>query len=86
MLMLFNQFIDMPHLSGGWIILANDKYSVTGMYRFEINKLFCVWNISGIFYFTRCNMGLLFSVLAQSKTSLLLSLVCPVNLDLRMEG
>jgi hypothetical protein len=23
--MLFNQLIDMPHLSGGWIILKNDK-------------------------------------------------------------
>uniref|UniRef100_A0A8C7RFD8 Neurotensin/neuromedin N n=1 Tax=Oncorhynchus mykiss TaxID=8022 RepID=A0A8C7RFD8_ONCMY len=33
--MLCNQIIDMPHLSGGWIILSKEKCSLTG-----INKLF----------------------------------------------
>ena len=28
---LFNQLLDMPHLSGGWIILAKEKCSLTGM-------------------------------------------------------
>ena len=31
MIMLFNQLLDMPHLSGGWIILAKKKCSLTGM-------------------------------------------------------
>jgi hypothetical protein len=31
MIMLFNQLLDMPHLSYGWIILAKDKSSPTGM-------------------------------------------------------
>ena len=31
MIMLFNQLLDMPHLSGGWIILAKEKCSWTGM-------------------------------------------------------
>jgi hypothetical protein len=31
MIMLFNQLPDMPHLSGGWIILAKEKRSLTGM-------------------------------------------------------
>ena len=31
MIMLFNQFLDMPHLSGGWIILAKEYCSPTGM-------------------------------------------------------
>ena len=26
-IMLFNQLLDMPHLSGGWIILAKDKWT-----------------------------------------------------------
>ena len=26
-----NQFLDMAHMSGGWIILANEKCSLTGM-------------------------------------------------------
>ena len=30
MIMVFNQLLDMPHLSGGWIILAKEKWSVTG--------------------------------------------------------
>ena len=25
-IMLFNQLLDMPHLSGGWIILAKEKF------------------------------------------------------------
>jgi hypothetical protein len=31
MIMLFNQLLHMPHLSGGWIILAKEKCSLTGM-------------------------------------------------------
>ena len=31
MILLFNQLLDIPHLSGGWIILAKEKYSLTGM-------------------------------------------------------
>ena len=31
LIMRFNQLIDMPHLSGGWIILANEKCSLKGM-------------------------------------------------------
>jgi hypothetical protein len=31
MIMLFNPLLDMPHLSGGWIILAKEKCSLTGM-------------------------------------------------------
>ena len=31
MIMLFNQLLDMPHLSGGWIILAKERCSLTGM-------------------------------------------------------
>jgi hypothetical protein len=45
MIMLFNQLLDMSHLSGGWIILANEKCSLTGMSthlypKCERNKLF----------------------------------------------
>jgi hypothetical protein len=29
--MLFNQLLDIPHLSGGWIILAKEECSITGM-------------------------------------------------------
>jgi hypothetical protein len=29
MIMLFNQLLDIPHLSGGWIILAKEKCSLT---------------------------------------------------------
>jgi hypothetical protein len=35
--MLFNQLLDMPHMSGGWIILAKEKCSLSGM---ETNKKF----------------------------------------------
>ena len=31
MIMLFNQILDMPHLSGGQSILAKEKYSLTGI-------------------------------------------------------
>jgi hypothetical protein len=31
MSVLFNQLLDMPHLSGEWIILAKEKCSPTGM-------------------------------------------------------
>jgi hypothetical protein len=31
MIMLFNQLLDMPHLSGEWIILTKEKCSLTGM-------------------------------------------------------
>jgi hypothetical protein len=31
MFMLFNQHINMPHLSNGWIILAKEKCLLTGM-------------------------------------------------------
>ena len=31
MIMLFNQLLDMPHLSGGWIIWSLEKCSLTGM-------------------------------------------------------
>ena len=44
MIMLFiNQVLDMTHLPGGWIILAKEKCSVTGMflfYLFFISPLF----------------------------------------------
>ena len=30
MIMLFNQLLDMPYLSGGWITLAKEKCSLTG--------------------------------------------------------
>jgi hypothetical protein len=45
MIMLFNQLLDMPHLSSGWFILANEKCSLTGMQthfctKFEGKKLF----------------------------------------------
>jgi hypothetical protein len=31
MITLFNQLLTMPHLSGGWIILAKEKLSLTEM-------------------------------------------------------
>jgi hypothetical protein len=30
MIVQFNQLLDMPHLSGGWIIVAKEKCSLTG--------------------------------------------------------
>uniref|UniRef100_A0A674F8L9 Cholesterol transporter ABCA5 n=1 Tax=Salmo trutta TaxID=8032 RepID=A0A674F8L9_SALTR len=44
MVMLFNQLLDMPHLSGGWIMLANEKCSPTG-----INKHFVCVEFLGSF-------------------------------------
>jgi hypothetical protein len=57
MIMLFNQLLNIPHLSGGWIMLAKEKGSLTTMEanlgtQFERNKLLCEWNISWIFYFS----------------------------------
>jgi hypothetical protein len=34
MIVLFNQLLDMPHLSGGWIILAKEKCS----FNRDVNK------------------------------------------------
>ena len=31
MIKLFNQILDMPHLTCGWVILAKEKCSLTGM-------------------------------------------------------
>jgi hypothetical protein len=31
LIMLFNQLLDMPHQSGGWIILAKEKCSIAGV-------------------------------------------------------
>ena len=44
-MMLFNQLLDMPHLSGGWMTLVKEKCSLTGMKTnlcttFEINMGF----------------------------------------------
>ena len=39
MIMLFNQLLDMPHLSGGWIILAKEKCSLTGIGRQVVRAL-----------------------------------------------
>ena len=30
-MIMFNQLLDMPYLSGGWIFLAKEKCSLTGM-------------------------------------------------------
>ena len=61
MIMLFNQLLDMPHLSGGWIILVKEKCSlkckqISAQHFSEINFL-CVWINFGIFYFSSWNMG-----------------------------
>jgi hypothetical protein len=44
MVMLFNQLLDMPHLSGEWIILAKEKFPLRDIQKlcttFERNKLF----------------------------------------------
>ena len=31
MILLFNQLLDMPYQSGGWIFLAKETFSLTGM-------------------------------------------------------
>jgi hypothetical protein len=55
MIMLFNQLLHMPHLSGGWIILAKEKCSLTDVNKFaqHLRKIsfLCIWNFSVIFYF-----------------------------------
>ena len=58
-----NQLLDMPLLSGGWIILAKQKCSPTDVNK-NAKKCFlkeirflCIWNISGNFYFSSRNMG-----------------------------
>ena len=51
--MLFNQLLDMPHLSGGWINLAKEKYFLThSCTAFErnthmdiIHMDMCIWTI-----------------------------------------
>jgi hypothetical protein len=50
MIMLFNQFLDLPHLSSGWIILAKEKCSQTGMPTHLCTEIIflSVWNISRI--------------------------------------
>ena len=58
MIVLFHQLLDMPHLSGGWIILAKEKCSLMGREQICAQHLraisfLCVWNISGIFYFMK---------------------------------
>ena len=54
MVKLFNQLLDMPYLLGGWIFLAKEKCSLTGMEtnvctKFERNMLFVnkehFWNL-----------------------------------------
>ena len=54
MVMLFNQLLDMSHLSGEWIILEKEKCSLTEMLtnvftKFERNKIFVhmqkFWNL-----------------------------------------
>jgi hypothetical protein len=42
MIMLFNQLLDMPHLSGGWIILLTNKEMLTNrnVNKFQRNKLY----------------------------------------------
>ena len=56
MTMLFNELLDMPHLSGGWIILAKEKCSLTGTQTnsctFESNKLFACMENFRIFFFS----------------------------------
>ena len=32
MTMLFNQLLDLPYLSGAWVILAKEKCSLTGIF------------------------------------------------------
>jgi hypothetical protein len=56
----------MPHLSGGWIVLAKDKCSLTGMKtnvctKFERNKLFV--NMSNVW-------DLLFQLMKQENNTL----------------
>jgi hypothetical protein len=59
MIMLFNQLLDMPPLSGGGIILAKEKCSLSlirdvnkCMHNILEKKALCVWKIPGMFYFS----------------------------------
>ena len=47
LIVLFNQLLDMPHLSGGWIILAREKRSLTGMEKKMCEK--CALCVYGTF-------------------------------------
>jgi hypothetical protein len=43
---MFNPLLDMPHLSGGWIILAKEKSSLTGIkqiYAQNLREDFCAY-------------------------------------------
>ena len=42
MIMLFNQLLDMPHLTGGWIILAKEKCLLIGMETIHPEAVFIV--------------------------------------------
>jgi hypothetical protein len=56
MIMLFKQLLDMPHLSGGWIVLAKEKCSLTGMKHIcsqnlrEISFFLCIENVWDILF------------------------------------
>ena len=49
MIMLFNQLLDMPHLAGGWIILAKVKCSLTDVNPFLRNIFVRIWKCLGSF-------------------------------------
>jgi hypothetical protein len=57
MIMLFNQLLDMPHLSGGWTILANDKMLTNLCTSFE-KYTFCAdgkfWDLLFHLYYVLC--------------------------------
>ena len=55
-ILLFNQLLDMPHLSDGWIILEKEKCSLTVTNLREISFLF-VWTFLGIFLFLLMKHG-----------------------------
>ena len=42
MIMLFNEFLDMPHLSGGWIVLAGEMLANRDVNKF-VHTFFCVY-------------------------------------------
>ena len=56
MIMLFNQLLDMPHLSSGWIILAKEKCLLTGINTFVYNiwekYAFCVYGTFLEYFFS----------------------------------
>ena len=55
MIMLCNQLLDMPHLSGGWIILATEKCPLMYVNKF-VHKIFreisvlCIWKCLGLLF------------------------------------